>query len=94
MIHDFGSRHLKGAFPASFYAVFDGHMGEQCSEFASKNLHRNLAKELKKCCEEAPTEVPLSSEAIEKCIREACAATDREVPCNLCQSPLRLRRAR
>ena len=79
MLHDYGARQLKGAFPASFYAVFDGHMGEQCSEFASKNLHKNLAKELKKSSEEAKG-APLDPAEIERCIRDACAATDREVP--------------
>eukprot|EP00038_Savillea_parva_P028295 m.64230 g.64230 ORF g.64230 m.64230 type:complete len:423 (+) comp8211_c0_seq1:292-1560(+) len=72
MLPHYGTKHLKGMLPASFYAVFDGHSGDQCSEFVSKNLHVFLAKELKQC------KAPIAPADIKKCILAACSATDKE----------------
>jgi len=34
-----------------YFAVFDGHGGNEVSDFASKNLHKNLLSELNNCSE-------------------------------------------
>eukprot|EP00041_Stephanoeca_diplocostata_P011188 m.181999 g.181999 ORF g.181999 m.181999 type:complete len:433 (+) comp18452_c0_seq5:137-1435(+) len=73
MIPDFG-RYLKGMdVSAAFYAVFDGHSGDQCSDFVAKNLHLNLARQLKKNVGKALTET-----VVKDAITAAAAATDKE----------------
>eukprot|EP00040_Diaphanoeca_grandis_P004224 m.27643 g.27643 ORF g.27643 m.27643 type:complete len:424 (+) comp15781_c0_seq1:220-1491(+) len=72
IIHDFGKK-LRGLdVKASFYAVFDGHSGDQCSEHISKTLHTNLATKL------ITAGNPLTKESVTRAIKETCAATDKE----------------
>ena len=52
--------------------VFDGHSGEQCSEFVAKTLHMDLIKALK------AEKGPLDEENVKKCIVAAVAKTDKE----------------
>lgn len=76
LIHKFAGRKLTDlGVEGSFYAVFDGHSGDQCSDFAAKNLHTNLNKELSKAG------VPLTEETVKQCIRKACEDTDKVCIC-------------
>lgn len=72
MIPDYGKKLQGLGVQASFYAVFDGHLGEQCSDFVSKSLHVNLATQLKKAGS------PLSKASVKQAILQACADTDKE----------------
>ena len=70
----YGLQHLKKlGVAASFYAVFDGHTGDKCSDFMAKNLHKYIAKELNK-----HVGTPLTSELVEAAIVQACSLVDKE----------------
>ena len=70
-IHDL---YINDDFCATYYAIFDGHGGEECAEFLRENYHYYLRKELLTEIEAMTTDN--ISDAVNKSFRNACAVTD------------------
>lgn len=65
--------------PCAYFAVFDGHCGSQCSDFAAKNLHVRVLRHLSQAAgpDAAPDATP-TSEQVCGALRKAFEELDAE----------------
>jgi len=65
--------------PCAFFAVFDGHCGQACSDFANKNLYLRLLKHLAVDPKEGPGAAESwSDDKVAEAIKKACDDIDAE----------------